>query len=85
MRDRIVARIRTNRLASLVVRLTSHRRGRLVDIRVYDDPSFARGFGATSVGIAIRPDMLRTVIEALMKAEEAAAREGLISPSVPPC
>ena len=50
MRDRIVARIRSNRLASLAVRLTSKHRGRLVDIRIYDDPSFARGFGATASG-----------------------------------
>lgn len=81
MRDRIVARIRSNRISSLIVRLTSHRRGRLVDLRVYDDPSFNRGFGATSVGIAIRPAMLRSVIEALEKAEDAARAEGLIERS----
>lgn len=79
MRDRIVARIRSNRLASLVVRLTSKRRGRLIDIRFYDDPRHCRGFGATSVGVSIRPDLLRSVIEALEKAEQAAIKEGLIS------
>lgn len=78
MRDRIVARIRENRISSLVVRLTSHRLGRFVDIRVYDDPTYKRGFGATSVGISIRPDLLRSVIEALEKAEEAAIKEGLL-------
>lgn len=78
MRNRIVARIRSDRLSSLVVRLAGHRLGRVVDVRVYADPSFKPGFAATTVGVSIRPELLRSVIEALEKAEEAAIKEGLI-------
>ncbi|MFC3691074.1 hypothetical protein [Chenggangzhangella methanolivorans] len=85
MRDRIVAHLRKNDLSSLVVRLTTFRGRRCVDVRVYDDPVFEKGFAATSVGVSIRPDLLRSMIEALEAAEQAAIREGLISPIVPPC
>ena len=78
MRNRIIARIRSDRLFSLVVRLANHRLGRMVDIRLYADPSFRPGFAATAIGLAIRPELLRSVIEALEQAEAAAIKEGLI-------
>jgi hypothetical protein len=76
MSDRHVAEILKNEREKICIALRDYRGHRFIDVRLYT--ASGAEFFPTPKGISIRPDLLRSLIEALEAAKVAAIEEGLI-------
>jgi len=74
--DRLVADIRKNAREQIRVQLRTFKDQRTIDLRVF--ASNGGDMVATPKGVAIRPELIRLVIEALERAEAEAAKEHIL-------
>lgn len=74
--DHLVATIPKNAREQFRVQLRTFKERRMIDLRVF--ASNGVDSIATPKGVAIRPELIRSVIEALEKAEAEAAKEHIM-------